>query len=569
MGAKVLGVLLGARDAHPAAVRRRGARPGGAQGITFGTFSAGAMLNPGLLGILGFGFAAFMGFESTALYREEARDPERTIPRATYISVAFMAVFYGFVVWAVIVAVGETHVQAAAAKNTAGLVFPEAGVYLGPWAEFTMYLLIITSVYASQLAFHNAINRYTFSLARDGALPRVLHRTNRSGSPAASGLRRPCSPLVVVLFFAAINGDPYLQLLLWVNSPGVIGIVALQVITCVARRRVLPAPPRARPQVVRDPVPRSSAALAMFGCALPARAPISTCSPRAARSSTGSSWLRVPWSSRPACVLAVVWKRTRPDVYRAIGGSESAERARDEQRRPIRPRAHGRHRAHPRRRRRCASAGTRAIGIRDGIIAASPSARRGARGRVGRRRRSGRSTSATRRVTAGFVDAHIHPIIGPVDHPRARPLRHHRHGRRPGAQSRTTSPPIPTTTGCSAGASTRRSSRAERTATTPRRRRRRPQGLHHAVRRPLGARLAARRSRRRECAGTRRSPTRPRSGCDAERPARTGCSTSSRRRTWCSTHIPALSFETAGGTAQRAARAGWPPPGSSPARCST
>ena len=38
-------------------------------------------------GVLAFCFAAFMGFESTALYRPEARRPERTIPRATYAAV--------------------------------------------------------------------------------------------------------------------------------------------------------------------------------------------------------------------------------------------------------------------------------------------------------------------------------------------------------------------------------------------------------------------------------------------------------------------------------------------------
>ncbi len=33
-------------------------------------------------------FAGFMGFEATTIYSEEARDPERTVPRATYLSVA-------------------------------------------------------------------------------------------------------------------------------------------------------------------------------------------------------------------------------------------------------------------------------------------------------------------------------------------------------------------------------------------------------------------------------------------------------------------------------------------------
>ena len=33
-------------------------------------------------------FAAFIGFEATTIYSEEAREPQRTVPRATYISAA-------------------------------------------------------------------------------------------------------------------------------------------------------------------------------------------------------------------------------------------------------------------------------------------------------------------------------------------------------------------------------------------------------------------------------------------------------------------------------------------------
>ena len=320
VGAKVLGVLLGLETLILLLFAAAVLITGGAAGITFGTFSPAALLNPGLLGILGFGFAAFMGFESTALYREEARNPNRTIPRATYISVAFMAVFYGFIVWAVIVAVGESHVQAAAAKNTAGLVFVEAGKYLGPWAEFTMYLLILTSVYASQLAFHNAINRYTFSLARDGALPRVLSRTNRQGSPAVSGLVQTILSLVVIVFFAAIHGDPYLQLLLWVNSPGVLGIVLLQAITGVAvvvsflRRRELPRKWYVIPAAV-------VAGLAMLAVlyVLTANLDLLTSGGPVVDAIILASVVVVFFAG---VVLAAVWKRTRPEAYRAIGGAE-------------------------------------------------------------------------------------------------------------------------------------------------------------------------------------------------------------------------------------------------------
>jgi len=40
-----------------------------------------------------FAVTSFSGFEATAVFREEARDPEVTIPRATYISILAMAFF--------------------------------------------------------------------------------------------------------------------------------------------------------------------------------------------------------------------------------------------------------------------------------------------------------------------------------------------------------------------------------------------------------------------------------------------------------------------------------------------
>ncbi|CAM5483358.1 APC family permease [Leifsonia shinshuensis] len=320
VGAKVLGVLLSLEALILVVFAVAVLLHGGAEGVTFGTFSPNAFLAPGMFGILGFGFAAFMGFESTALYREEAREPHRTIPRATYISVAFMAVFYGFVVWAIVIAVGESHVQAAAGKDTAGLVFQQAGRYLGPWAELTMYILILSSVYASQLAFHNAINRYTFALARDGALPHALHRTNRFGSPAAAGAFQTVLALVVVIFFAIVNGDPYLQLLLWVNSPGVIGIIVLQALTCAA---VIVYFVRHR-EIARKWYVMPSAIVALVAmtvvlyllCAnldlLTAGGPVVD----------GIVLATIPIVFLIGVVLATVWKRTRPGVFARIGGAE-------------------------------------------------------------------------------------------------------------------------------------------------------------------------------------------------------------------------------------------------------
>lgn len=235
VGARVLGVLLTAEAAILGILSVSILAQGGKDGISFGSFSVHAMFTPGMAAILGISFAAFMGFEATALYRKEARDPDRTIPRSTYIAVAFMAVFYAFVSWSVVQAFGDLHATAAATADPVGFFFTAMDHYVGAWGTGVMSILLLTSVYAAQLAFHNSINRYTFSLALDGIFPRIYGQAHpRFGSPSRAGTLQSVLALIVIIIFASAGADPYVQLLLWVNSPGVLGVILLQCLTAVA-----------------------------------------------------------------------------------------------------------------------------------------------------------------------------------------------------------------------------------------------------------------------------------------------------------------------------------------------
>ncbi|MCG5119362.1 amino acid transporter [Streptomyces sp. CZ24] len=185
--------------------------------------------------VLACAFAAFTGFESTAIYRREARDPHRTIPRATFIAVAFLGLFYAFIVWTVIQAYGSDKVVQAATDDAGGLFFAAITTYVGAWAADLMHVLIVSSVVASLLAFHNAINRYTLSLTEEGLLPPVLGRIHpRHRSPYLAGAAQTAVGAVVVAGFALAGADPYTQLLLWVNTPGMIGLMALQLLVAAA-----------------------------------------------------------------------------------------------------------------------------------------------------------------------------------------------------------------------------------------------------------------------------------------------------------------------------------------------
>jgi amino acid transporter len=235
IGAKVLGVLLVVETGTLLLLAFAVLFQGGESGLDGASFTPDAAFSPGMGAALAFAFAAFIGFESTALYRNEARDPGRTIPRATYIAIIGMAVTYAFIVWAVIQAFGSNQAVAAAGGDLAGMFFTAMSTYVGSWAATVMHVLIITSVFAAQLAFHNAINRYTFALAKDGVLPRRLGTTHpRLGSPYRAGIVQSVLAAATVIGFAVAGADPYTRLLLWVNTPGAVGIFVLMLLTAVA-----------------------------------------------------------------------------------------------------------------------------------------------------------------------------------------------------------------------------------------------------------------------------------------------------------------------------------------------
>ncbi|MEV0317943.1 APC family permease [Streptomyces sp. NPDC050658] len=234
-GAKLLGVLLVAETGILVLLAGGVLLKGGADGIDLAGFTPGNVFVPGTAAVLSCAFAAFTGFESTVIYRREARDPDRTVPRATYIAVAFLGLFYAFVVWTVVQAFGNEEVVKAAGSDPAGLFFSAITTYVGGWAADLMHVLIVTSVLASLLAFHNAINRYGLSLAEEGVLPKVLGRVHaRHRSPYVAGAAQTVLGAVVVLAFFAVGADPYQQLLLWVNTPGMLGLLVLQLLAAVA-----------------------------------------------------------------------------------------------------------------------------------------------------------------------------------------------------------------------------------------------------------------------------------------------------------------------------------------------
>ncbi len=143
---------------------------------------------------------AFIGFEATALYGEEAREPRTTVPRATYAAIFVIGVLHAIVGWAIVSAVGVQGSQGAAldALATGDLTLVLIDTYLGPVVGSIALVLLVVSLFAAQLAFHNSAARYLYALGRARVLPRWLAQTNAKGAPQRA--------LVVNLVFAIIVG---------------------------------------------------------------------------------------------------------------------------------------------------------------------------------------------------------------------------------------------------------------------------------------------------------------------------------------------------------------------------
>ncbi|MBF6230615.1 APC family permease [Nocardia farcinica] len=235
LGAKVLGVLLvveiGIILVFSAAVLLRG----GAHGVDAVSFTPSAFLggSPGIA--LMFAIASFVGFEATAIYGEEARDPKRTVPLSTYAAVLVIGVVYAIASWAMVLAFGSGEVAGAAGADPSGLVFTAAERFLGTAAVEIMRVMLVTSLFAALLAFHNAISRYLYVLARDGHGHPALGRTHaKHGSPHRGSIAQTISAVLVVGAFAAAGADPVLQLFTWLSGLATVSVLSLMGLTSIA-----------------------------------------------------------------------------------------------------------------------------------------------------------------------------------------------------------------------------------------------------------------------------------------------------------------------------------------------
>lgn len=176
-----------------------------------GAFGSSVAAGTAALGIF-FAFWSWIGYETTAVYGEESKNPKKIVPQATLIAVIGLGVFYTFLSWMAVVANGAkttVEVSTGSTGNPVDLWLVPVQENLGT-LPYNMYrVLLVIGSFACAMAFHNAASRYVFALGRE--MPSAKMRgtlgsvSAKHQSPAVASSVVTIINIVMVLLFTTFS----------------------------------------------------------------------------------------------------------------------------------------------------------------------------------------------------------------------------------------------------------------------------------------------------------------------------------------------------------------------------
>jgi amino acid transporter len=205
-------------------------------------FGTGVAAGVAAIGIF-FAFWSWVGFETTAVYGEESKNPKRNVPIATMIAVIGLGLFYTFMSWMVVVGNGaakSVEISAGAAPVDLWLGLVDAN--LGGFMVLFYKILLVIGSFACAMAFHNAASRYIFAMGRESAsgfLRRTIGSVNvKHGSPATASFVQSAITLVLCILFLLftnvyVEGEAVPELVPYVNVYGLLALIGTAMILIV------------------------------------------------------------------------------------------------------------------------------------------------------------------------------------------------------------------------------------------------------------------------------------------------------------------------------------------------
>lgn len=228
LSAIVLGILLIAEIAALVILGLFVIGQGGAEGLSLEPLNPSLAFTQGFPAV-GIMWAAlvFVGFEATAVFRGEAKNPDKTISRATYGAVILLGVLYVFVAYVISVGIGMDKVVEVIGENPSAIIFTLSTMYVSPVFTTIVNILLLGSTFACALSFQNVVNRYQLTLSHAGMLPKFVGKIHpKHRVPSNASIVLSVAALLAIGTAAILGLDPVLE----VFTP-LIGLLGFAVLT--------------------------------------------------------------------------------------------------------------------------------------------------------------------------------------------------------------------------------------------------------------------------------------------------------------------------------------------------
>jgi basic amino acid/polyamine antiporter, APA family len=193
----------------------------------------------GIIAAMGVTFIAIQGFEMIAAVAGEIRAPERTIPRAMFLSIIISLAVYVPLLFVVVTAGVEPgkHITVLAAQSPDTVVAVAVRRFLG---ETGYWIVVVAVILATLSALHANLltaSRVAHAMARDHTLPEVLEREHPTRNTPVMAIYASALTVIATVFMLPNLGSAG-------AAAGLIFLIAFtltHVTTYLARRRGLPS----------------------------------------------------------------------------------------------------------------------------------------------------------------------------------------------------------------------------------------------------------------------------------------------------------------------------------------
>ena len=182
-----------------------------------------------------YGVLIFVGFETAANLGEETAEPGKSIPRAIFLAVGLITVYYIIAAYAQVVGFGlniGNFLQSPAPLFDLGA----PGAFGSVWVDRLLQIVVLLDIAAVGVGAAVSTSRGFFALGRDRRIPGVLaHVSPTRGTPSVAVTMTVAVALLMVLlartmdgvFPYLIPGAQYFQLFVWLATFGGFALVVV------------------------------------------------------------------------------------------------------------------------------------------------------------------------------------------------------------------------------------------------------------------------------------------------------------------------------------------------------